>query len=281
MVRITGYGQDGPYRDRPGFARIAHAVGGLSYLAGMPDGPPVTPGSTSLGDYISGLYGALGALIALRACERTGRGQFIDIALYESVFRMLDETAPAYARHGTVRERMGPGAPNVCPHSHYETKDQKWLAIACTTDKMFARLARVMGRPELATEDKYGPVAARLADREAVDGLVSAWTGSLTRDEVLERCEAGEVPCGPVNSIADIFDDPQFQARGNLETHDVEGLGPITVPAILPRLSDTPGASPISVRLWATPTTRSIAGCSALAPTSSNASRRKDRVSKT
>ena len=241
MVRITGYGQDGPYRDRPGFARIAHAVGGLSYLAGMPDGPPVTPGSTSLGDYISGLYGAVGALIALRARERTGRGQFIDIALYESVFRMLDETAPAYARHGTVRERMGPGAPNVCPHSHYETKDQKWLAIACTTDKMFARLAEVMGRPELAAEDKYGPVAARLADREAVDGLVAAWTGSLTRDEVLARCEAGEVPCGPLNSIADIFTDPQFAARGILETIDVEGLGPITVPAILPRLSDTPG----------------------------------------
>ena len=241
MLRVSGYGQDGPYRDRPGFARIAHAIGGLAYLAGMPGEIPVTPGSTSLGDYIAGLYGAFGAMVALGARERTGRGQYIDVALYEAVFRVLDELAPAYARDGTVRERMGAGAANVCPHSHYPTADGKWVAIACTNDRMFARFAAVMGRPELARPDSYGTVQQRLAARETIDRLVGAWTGGLDHDDVLARCTAGEVPCGPIHSIADIFADPHFKARGTLVSVEVEGIGAVVVPAIVPRLSATPG----------------------------------------
>lgn len=239
MLRVSGYGQTGPYRDRPGFARIAHAVGGLSYLAGMPGEVPVTPGSTSLGDYMSGLYGAIGVLIALRHRDATGAGQFIDIGLYESVFRVLDELAPAYAWDGKVREREGSGTLNACPHGHFQCGDGEWLAIACTNDKMFARLCAVMDRPDLAA--RFATVEARLRDRMIVDGEVQAWTRSMDRAAVVEACVAGEVPCGPINSIADIFDDPHFAARGNILRVAERLLGDIAVPNVVPRLSETPG----------------------------------------
>ena len=134
MVRITGYGQTGPYRDRPGFGRIANAFSGLSFLAGYPDRAPVTPGSATIPDYLTGIYGAYGALLALRARDITGEGQMIDIGLYEPVFRILDELASAYHETGRVRQRMGPATVNAVPHSHYPTKDGRWIAIACTTD---------------------------------------------------------------------------------------------------------------------------------------------------
>ena len=241
VLRVSGYGQDGPYRDRPGFARIAHAVGGLSYLAGMPGETPVTPGSTSLGDYLAGLYGAVGVLVALLHRRQGGGGQSIDVGLYEAVFRVLDELAPAYARNGIVREREGAGTRNACPHGHFPTGDGRWVAIACTTDKMFARLADVMGRPELAAADSFGRQETRLADPDAVNAVVAEWTGALPLEQVMERCLAGEVPAGPVNSIADIFDDPQFRERGDLHTVDDPDLGPVVVPAVIPRLSATPG----------------------------------------
>ena len=241
LLRISGYGQMGPYRDRPGFARIAHAVGGLSALAGMPGGPPVTPGSTSLGDYLAGLYGAVGVLVALIGRRGGGPGQVVDIGLYEAVFRVLDELAPAHIHAGIVREREGAGTRNACPHGHFPTRDEKWVAIACTTDKMFERLAAAMARLELAGADQFGAQAKRLMARDTVDRLVAAWTGSLDRDEVMRRCLAAEVPIGPLNSIADIVHDPQFAARENLiEIGDPE-LGRITVPNVVPRLSATPG----------------------------------------
>ncbi|HYN39179.1 MAG TPA: CaiB/BaiF CoA-transferase family protein [Rhodospirillales bacterium] len=241
LLRVTGYGQTGPYRDRPGFARIAHAVGGLAALAGMPDGPPVTPGSTSLGDYLAGLYGAVGVLIALLHVRAGGPGQVVDIGLYEAVFRVLDELAPAYAHAGIVRGREGFGTRNACPHGHFPTRDDKWVAIACTTDKMFARLAQAMGRPDLATGEAFGIQERRLAARDIVDRLVAAWTGRLTQADVMACCLASDVPAGPVNSIAEIFDDPQFAARENLITLDVPGVGPVVVPNVLPKLTQTPG----------------------------------------
>jgi crotonobetainyl-CoA:carnitine CoA-transferase CaiB-like acyl-CoA transferase len=241
LVRISAYGQDGPYRDRPGFARIAHAFSGLAYLAGEAGGPPVVPGSTSLADYISGLYGALGALLAYTARERFGIGQTIDIALYEGIFRMLDELVPAYAKSGFVRERMGADTVNVVPHSHYQTRDEKWVALACSTDKMFERLARVMERPDLLAPDRFATMAQRVARRGEVNQLVAAWIGSLTRDEVMQRCLQGEVPIGPLNSVADIFADEQFNARKNLLTVDDPRMGEVVIPNVVPRLSQTPG----------------------------------------
>jgi crotonobetainyl-CoA:carnitine CoA-transferase CaiB-like acyl-CoA transferase len=241
MVRITGYGQTGPKRNLPGFARIAHAFCGLTYLTGQPDTPPLVPGSTTLADYLTGMYGAYGALLALRARDRTGEGQVIDIGLYEPMFRFLDELAPAYAATGRVRERMGADTFNSVPHSHYPTRDGHWVAIACTNDKMFARFCEMMGRPELAQPERFGRKDARLAHREEVNGIVADWTRSLPRAEVIARCAEGEVPCGAVNSIADIFAEEQFAARGDLVTVQDPRAGAVTVPAPMPFLSATPG----------------------------------------
>ncbi|MDR5835478.1 CoA transferase [Caballeronia sp. LZ034LL] len=241
MVRISGFGQTGPYRDRPGFGRIGNAFGGLSFLAGYPDRPPVTPGSATIPDYMAGLYGALGALLAIQARERTGEGQFVDIGLYEPIFRILDELAPSFQKNGFVRQRMGPGTVNVVPHSHYPTSDGRWIAIACTSDKIFARLAEAMGTPELAGEGKWGHISGRERERAEVDRTVGEWTAQFTRDEVLARCEQFQVPCGPVYGIDEIFEDPQYAARENIKTMQDARIGELAVPNVVPRLSATPG----------------------------------------
>jgi crotonobetainyl-CoA:carnitine CoA-transferase CaiB-like acyl-CoA transferase len=239
MLRVSGYGQDGPYRNKPGFARIAHGFSGLAHLAGEPGRPPVMPGSTSLADYISGLWGAIGVLMALRHAEATGQGQIIDIALYESVFRLLDEIAPVYAKTGFVRERMGADTVNVVPHSHYETADGRWVALACSSDKMFDRLAQAMGRPDLARDDRYATMAARLARRDDVNGIVAAWVRTMTLESVLAECDQYQVPCGPIYNIKDIFEDPQYRARENI-VEVTSRAGPISIPSALPRMSLTP-----------------------------------------
>ncbi|MCZ6532392.1 MAG: CoA transferase, partial [SAR324 cluster bacterium] len=156
MLRVSGYGQTGPKKHEPGFARVAHAFSGLTYLVGTPDTPPLAPGSNTLADFLSGTYGAYGILLALRARDKSGKGQVVDIGLYEPMFRYLDEMAPVYQKTGYVKERVGTGGGHAVPHNHYPTGDGKWVAIACTNDKMFARFAQVMGRPELAGEDMYG-----------------------------------------------------------------------------------------------------------------------------
>jgi succinyl-CoA:(S)-malate CoA-transferase subunit B len=241
MVRISGYGQTGPYSGRPGFGRIGNAFGGLSFLAGYPDRPPVTPGSATIPDYLAGLYGALGALLAMKARDLTGVGQFIDIGLYEPIFRILDELAPKYQTSGYVRQRMGPGTVNVVPHSHYPTKDDRWIAIACTSDKIFSRLAEAMGVPEWAEDGKWGTIRQRDADRAQVDEYVGNWTAQFTRDEVLALCEKFQVPCGPVYGIDEIFEDPQYKARENIAWVKDERVGELAVPNVVPRLSETPG----------------------------------------
>ncbi|MEZ5844772.1 MAG: CaiB/BaiF CoA-transferase family protein [Hyphomicrobiaceae bacterium] len=242
MVRISGYGQTGPYAGRPGFGRIANAFGGLSYLAGYPDRPPVTPGSATIPDYLAGIYGAMGALLALRARDSSGEGQYVDIGLYEPVFRILDELAPAYQSRGFVRERMGPGTVNVVPHSHYPTRDGRWIAIACTNDKIFARLAEAMGEPELASEARWGLLRNRERDRAEVDAYVGAWTARHDRADLLALCDRGQVPCGPVYAIDEIFSDPQYAARGNIAfVEDARFSKPVAMANVVPRLSATPG----------------------------------------
>jgi crotonobetainyl-CoA:carnitine CoA-transferase CaiB-like acyl-CoA transferase len=240
LVRISAYGQDGPMRTQPGFARIAHAFSGLTYLAGESGRMPVVPGSTSLADYMSGMYGAIGALVALRARETTGVGQCVDLALYESVFRALDEIVPAFQQNGYVRERMGADAVNVCPHSHYQASDGKWIALACTNDQMFKRLADAMGEHELAAPTRYGDKDKRLAARDDVNRIVAEWMASLDHKTVLARCAEFDVPASLIFSIADIFDDPQYRARGNIRMTDSR-IGELAVPDVVPRLSATPG----------------------------------------
>ncbi len=241
MLRVTGYGQTGPYRRRSGFAHIAQAFGGLNYLAGFPGETPVLPGTVPLGDYIASLFGAVGVMIALRHAAHTGRGQVIDVGIYEAVFRLLEELAAAYGLHGTVREREGSGSFVACPHGHFRCRNGKWIAIACTTDKMFERLAAAMGRPELASSTMYGDQRKRLAARDEVNRIVNEWVAAHDRVEVLEKCLAEEVPAGKVNSIADIFADEHFQARGNLAQVRAGDLGEVVVPGVVPRLSATPG----------------------------------------
>ena len=239
MVRITGYGQTGPYKDRPGFGRIGNAFGGLSFLAGYPDRAPVTPGSATIPDYMAGIYGAMGTLLALQAREKTGKGQVVDIGLYEPIFRILDELAPAFSYKGYVRQRMGPGTVNVVPHSHYPTRDGRWIAIACTNDKIFARLAEAMNRPDLARE--WDTLAVREANRALVDETVGAWTVTMDRADLMALCERMQVPCGPVYAIDEIFQDPHYAARGNILHMTGTRVGDIALPNLVPRLSDTPG----------------------------------------
>ncbi|NJM10709.1 MAG: CoA transferase [Synechococcaceae cyanobacterium SM1_2_3] len=240
-LRVSGYGQTGPYRRRSGFAHIAHAFGGLSYLCGFPGETPVVPGTAPLGDYISSVYGAIGIMMALRHREKTGEGQIVDIGIYEAVFRQLDEIAASYGLFGKIREREGSGSFVAVPHGHFRTQDDKWIAIACTTDKMFERLAEAMERPELASSGLYGDQRKRLAARDEVNRIVIEWVGSLSRDEVMKRCLDCEVPVGKLNSIADIFADEHFQARGNLVKMTEEGLGEVVIPNVVPTLSETPG----------------------------------------
>jgi crotonobetainyl-CoA:carnitine CoA-transferase CaiB-like acyl-CoA transferase len=238
LLRVSAYGQTGPYRERPGFARVAHGFGGLSHLAGMADGPPVVPGSTSLADYISGLWGAIGVMMALRSAGQEGVGQVIDVSLYESIFRLLDELAPVYARFGEVRNRMGADVPHVVPHGHWQTSEGKWVALACSSDKIFERLARLMGQPDLAT--RFPTNGDRLKARALINSAIAAWIGQLQLAEATALCEQAGVPCGPILSIDDIFEDPQYEARGNLAQVQDPRFGDVVVPSAVPRLSGTP-----------------------------------------
>ncbi len=241
LLRISGYGQTGPYANRPCFGRIANAFGGISFLSGEPDRPPAQPGSATLSDYMAGLFGAYAVQMALRARDRTGKGQVIDIALYEGIFRILDEVAPAFQRNGFVRRREGPETPIVVPHSHYPTGGRRWIAIACTNDRIFGRLAEVMGRADMVTDERYATNAARLKHRGEVNGIIADWTSAMTRDEALARCAEAEVPCGPVYAIDEIFEDPHYKARGNILEVEDPRVGMIAIPNVVPRLEGTPG----------------------------------------
>jgi crotonobetainyl-CoA:carnitine CoA-transferase CaiB-like acyl-CoA transferase len=239
IARISGYGQTGPYASRPGFGRIAQAFGGLTLLAGYPDRPPVLPGSATLADYAAGLFGAIGVLAALQHRQRTGQGQQIDISLFESIFRFTDFLPLAYDLLGTVRERVGTQA-HAAPHNHYPTADGKWIAIACTSDRLFYRLAAAMHDPAWADDPEFQRMEQRAARRVEVDARVTAWTAQHLLAELQAALDAAEVPNSPIYSIADIFEDPQYRARETLTTIDDPVLGPVRMPAPVPRLSETP-----------------------------------------
>ncbi|MCD8536446.1 MAG: CoA transferase [Burkholderiaceae bacterium] len=241
LVRISGYGQSGPLKDRPGFGRIGNAFGGLSFLAGEPDGKPLTPGSATLPDYLAGIFAAFGAMVALEYRRKTGQGQIVDIGLYEPIFRVLDEILPSYQQTGFIRGRQGSGTLNAAPHNHYPTKDNKWVAIACTSDKIFSRLAQAMGQSELASPDKWGNLSPRLASRDQVDEAVTRWTLKYRMSEVISICEQHQVPCCGVMSIEDIVTNPQYLARGNILKTVDPLIGELHIPNSVPTLTATPG----------------------------------------
>ncbi len=240
MLRVSGFGQTGPLREKPGFARIAHAFGGLAHLTGMPGEAPLTPGSTSLADYISGLYGAIGILVALQARDKVG-GQYIDLALYESIFRVLDDIAPSFAKSGIVRGRLGTGTSNACPHGHFKCGDGLWVALACSSDKIFARFVQLIGRPELAQDDHYAAAHQRLANMDYINHIVDEWLSGLTAEQAIKLCDKAGVPCAAIQSIADIFTNEQFIARENLKTLTRDNDEACVIPNVIPKLSKTPG----------------------------------------
>jgi crotonobetainyl-CoA:carnitine CoA-transferase CaiB-like acyl-CoA transferase len=239
LVRISAFGQTGPERARPGFGRIAAAVSGASYVTGHPDRPPVPPGTPTIPDYLAGVMGAFGALAAIHHRTRSGEGQVVDVALYEPLLRMLDEVLPAFAAEGHVRERIGSGTEYVVPHNHYQARDGRWIAIACTNDRMFARLAGAMGDPALLAD--FASVKTRIARRAEVDSRVQAWVGARPADEALAMLERAEVPSSPVNGVRDLFADPQVAARDNI-LNATTALGTLVrMAGIVPKLSETPG----------------------------------------
>jgi crotonobetainyl-CoA:carnitine CoA-transferase CaiB-like acyl-CoA transferase len=241
MVRISAFGQTGPSRERPGFGRIAAAVGGLAYLSGYPDRPPVSPGTPTVPDYLAGVFGAVGALVALRHAERTGEGQVVDLALYEPVLRVLDDAIAVYGGTGHVRERIGSGTESAVPHNHFLTRDGRWIAIACTNDRMFARLLQAMGRTDLAGDARMTTTPARLAHRGLVDELVAGWVAARDASEALTALEAAEVPSSLVASVRDLFEDAHVKARENIVSVALPLLGRLAMPGVVPRLTLTPG----------------------------------------
>ncbi|MBI1394852.1 MAG: CoA transferase [Betaproteobacteria bacterium] len=241
MVRLSGYGQTGPYSDRPGFGAIGEAMGGLRHLSGYPDRPPVRVG-VSIGDSIAALYGAFGALMALRHREvNGGRGQVVDVALYEAVFGLMESLLPEYDVFGFVRSRTGASLPGIVPSNTYETRDGKYLVIGANNDSIFKRFMRAIGRADLADDPQLATNAGRTARTDEIDGVIGGWTRSVDLDEALRVLNEAEVPAGKIYDIADIVRDPQYLARQMIQTFALPGGGQVRLPGIVPKLDATPG----------------------------------------
>ena len=243
MVRISGYGQTGPYKDRPGFAAIAESMGGLRYLAGYPDRPPVRVG-VSIGDTLAGLYGVIGALLAMHHVKvNRGQGQFIDVALYEAVFGVMESLIPEFAAFGHVRERTGASLPGISPSNTYPCKDGRYVIIAGNSDSIFKRLMNAIGRADLANDPALARNDGRVKQNDMLDEAITAWTSRQGLDEVLEVLEKAEVPNGRIYTAADIHADPHYKARQMIEKQAMPDGTPIEIPGVVPKLSQTPGGT--------------------------------------
>ncbi|MGD9945600.1 MAG: CaiB/BaiF CoA transferase family protein [Burkholderiaceae bacterium] len=240
MVRISGYGQDGPYSKLPGYGAICEAVAGVRHLTGDPDRPPARVALATT-DYLTAVYAAFGAMLALEQRHRSGRGQVVDTALYEAAFSMMESYVPAYERLGTVPQRQGPRLMNTAPNSLYPTRDGSYVLLAANNDAIFGRLARAMGHAEWSSDPRYATQIERGHRVDEVDGLVEAWTRAHDAADIVQIMQQAEVPVAKVYTIADIFADPQFAARGMLARLPHPRLGEVTLPGIVPRLSETPG----------------------------------------
>ncbi|WP_287029330.1 CaiB/BaiF CoA transferase family protein [Pseudomonas sp. UBA6310] len=239
MLRISGYGQTGPYRDLPGFGVIGEAMGGLRHLSGYPGQAPVRVG-VSIGDSLSSLYGVIGVLLALQERARSGRGQEIDVALYESVFAMMESLVPEYDAFGYVREPAGSALPGITPSNSYPCNDGRYVLIAGNGDSIYKRLMRLIGRMDLADDPALAHNDGRSLQAERIDTAISEWTLQHGRDEVIEALKEARVPAGYPYTAADIVADPHYLARGMIEQVQTSA-GPLKVPGVLPKLSRTPG----------------------------------------
>jgi formyl-CoA transferase len=240
LVRISGYGQSGPYRARPGFAAIAEAFGGLRHITGFPDRAPVRP-NLSIGDTIASLHGVIGALLALHHLKNGGAGQVIDVALYEAVFNCTESLLPEYDAQGFVRERSGSALPGIAPSNIYPCSDGSWVLIAANADSLFQRLMGAIGRADLRDDPALARNDGRAAQMQRIDEAIAAWTSQRTQGEVLEAMVRAEVPTGTIYSIADIARDPHYAARGMLLDTVASDGEPLKQPGIVPKLSASPG----------------------------------------
>jgi crotonobetainyl-CoA:carnitine CoA-transferase CaiB-like acyl-CoA transferase len=241
MVRISGFGQDGPYASRPGYGVVCEAVSGLRHLTGDPDRPPSRI-AVSMTDYITGLHAAFGAVMALMARSLTGRGQYIDAALYECAFNFMEPWIPAYEKLGHVADRTGSRLAESTPNNLYPTGDGDFIHITAMADGLFRRLAAVMGRPDLADDPRFAKAMQRNANAHALDGIIGEWTLAHPREEIELRLEAAGVPATRIYTIADIFKDPHYAARRSLVDAPDRDLGTVAMAGVVPRLSETPGA---------------------------------------
>jgi succinyl-CoA---D-citramalate CoA-transferase len=243
MVRLSGYGQSGPYRDRPGFGTVAEAMGGMRYVTGYADRPPVRLG-ISIGDSIAALYGVIGALMALHHRDvNGGRGQLVDVALYEAVFSMMESLVPEFDVLGFIRERAGNALPGIVPSNTYPTRDHKYVIIGANNDSIFKRMMTAIGRADLAADPALATNAGRVPRTAELDQAIADWTQQHALDHVLEVLEKAEVPSGKVYDAADILNDAHYLARGMIEQHKLPDGTAIKLPGIVPKLSDTPGAT--------------------------------------
>jgi formyl-CoA transferase len=240
LVRVTGFGQDGPYAPRAGYGSIGEAMGGLRYVTGDPSTPPSRSG-ISIGDSLAGTFAALGTMLALHARGRSGRGQVVDSAIYEAVLAMMESLVTEYQVAGYTRERTGAILPNVAPSNVYPTADGQLVLVAANQDTVFRRLAGVMGRPELADDPRYASHSARGEHQEALDGLIAGWTATLDADRLLAVLEEGGVPAGRIYRAADMLADPHYLARQAIVRLADPELGEIAMQNVAPRLSATPG----------------------------------------
>jgi crotonobetainyl-CoA:carnitine CoA-transferase CaiB-like acyl-CoA transferase len=241
MVRISGYGQSGPYRDRPGFGAIGEAMGGIRYTTGEVDGAPARVG-VSLGDSLASLHGVIGALMSLlRVKTGQGEGQVVDVSLVESVFNLMESLVPEYDLLGHVRERSGGALPGIAPSNTYPTEDDGYVVIAGNSDPIFRRLMQAIDRADLADDPALAHNDGRARHCAMLDGAIAAWTSHHSTDDVLAALERAEVPAGRIYSVADIVSDPHYQARDMLLQAQLPGGASVKMPGIVPKLSDTPG----------------------------------------
>ena len=241
MLRISGYGQTGPYRDKPGFGVVAEAMGGLRHLTAEPGRVPVRVG-VSIGDTLAALHGVIGILLALQERQRSGQGQVIDVALYEAVFNCMESLLPEYSAFGAVRGPAGSALPGIAPSNAYRCKDGGYALIAGNGDSIFRRLMSTIGRPELGADPELADNAGRVARVDEIDAAIGQWTARHTVDEVLAALDTASVPAGKIYTVADIAADPHYQARGMLKQVHLDDGSALTVPGIVPKLSRTPGS---------------------------------------
>ncbi|WP_377704741.1 CaiB/BaiF CoA transferase family protein [Pseudoduganella sp. UC29_71] len=241
MVRISGYGQTGPYKDRPGFGAIGEAMGGIRYTTGEADGVPARAG-VSLGDSLASLHAVMGALMSvLRVKTGQGEGQVVDVSLMESVFNLMESLVPEYDLLGHVRERSGGALPGIAPSNTYPTRDGAYVVIAGNSNPIFKRLMNVIGRPDLAEDPAFAQNDGRAAQSALLDAAIAGWTSANSIENVLAALEETGVPAGRIYSAADIVADPHYQARGMILDAELPGGTQVKMPGIVPKLSDTPG----------------------------------------